>query len=187
VVELVRRLYRGFELSGSYTFSRARGDAEDFDLELGDDETVREEERGYLGYDQRHVVKFSGTTVTPWGVRLGGTVRWESGLPYSLLERLPSMDALPPHYNRFGSPEPRIRTRYVTRQRNDQRNESHWTFDAKVQKDLVLSGDVHLSLSAEVFNIMNDDAMTIFDHTNGHQEAVRRFGRQYQMGMRLAF
>ena len=187
VLELDRRFYRGWDLNASYTWSRAVGDAEDFQLILGDDRTTLDDERGSLSYDQRHVVKLNATTVTPWGFRLGGTVTWESGLPYSMLVRQLSADSQPPQYLGFGAPEPRVRLHYVTHQRNDQRNEPFWTFNVKVQKEMSLRKGRNLSVTAEIFNLLNNDSLRIFNQTNDTTSAVRRFGRQFQVGMRLAF
>jgi len=53
---------------------------------------------------------------------------------------------------------------------------------------------MNLQLTAEIFNLLNDNAYIIYDpflsygqQLNGANDAYRRFGRQYQIGMRLAF
>jgi len=76
VLELVRRQYRSWQMNASYTWSEAIGDAEDFDQLLGNERTLFEDERGLLSWDQRHAFKVSAITITPWGFRLGGVVRW---------------------------------------------------------------------------------------------------------------
>ena len=48
-------------------------------------------------------------------------------------------------------------------------------------------GKENLQLSAEIFNLLNDDTLTILSETDGNNAAVRRFGRQFQVGLRLAF
>ena len=40
IFEVVRRQFRGWELQGSYTWSRAKGDAEDYDLLLGNEQSL---------------------------------------------------------------------------------------------------------------------------------------------------
>lgn len=194
-IELVvdRRQYKNWQLQGSYTYSRALGDAEDYRLQLGDDRSTLDDERGYLSYDQRHVVKVNATTQTPWGFRLGGAITWQSGLPFSILRLDPSFNQMPPFFN-FGTPDQQIRTRYVTGRRNDQRNPSYWNFDVRFAKEINLPGGKNLQLTAEVFNLLNDGTLIIWNpfigygrQINGRNEATRRFGRQFQVGFRLAF
>lgn len=194
-IELVvdRRQYKNWQLQGSYTYSRALGQAEDYRLQVGDDRSTLEDERGYLSYDQRHVVKVNATTQTPWGFRLGGAITWQSGLPFSILRLDPSFNQIPPFFN-FGTPDQQIRTRYVTHRRNDQRNQSYWNFDVRFAKEYNLPGGRNLQLTAEIFNLLNDGTLIIWNpfiqygrQINGRNEAFTRFGRQFQMGLRLAF
>ena len=53
---------------------------------------------------------------------------------------------------------------------------------------------INLQVSAEVFNLLNDGTYQIFDplrksgrQINGNNIAVRRFGRQWQIGAKIAF
>jgi hypothetical protein len=195
VLELIRRQYRNWEMRASYTWSEALGDGEDFGQSLGDDLSLVQDEKGYQSYDQRHVVKLNATTITPWGFRLGGAISWQSGLPYSIVERRPAWDAVPPHYQSLGAGgSARSRTVYPTGQRNDQRNDSYWNVDVKVSKEFNLANRVNLQVSAEIFNLLNDGTYMIYDplsqsgaQVNGINGAVRRFGRRWQIGMKLAF
>jgi hypothetical protein len=153
-----------------------------------------EDERGYLSYDQRHVVKVNATTLTPWGVRLGTRVNWESGLPYSILRRDFSYSTTPPVYAGLAPPDSPVRTRYATGQRNDHRNRPFWNVDVKASKEFSLPKGMNMQLSAEIFNLLNDDTYTVYNNAqnlgqqvNGRNEAYRRFGRTFQLGMRLSF
>ena len=188
VLELTRRQYRGWQLNGSYTWSEAIGDAEDFNQVLGNDRSLILEERGFLSYDQRHAVKVNATTVLPWagGVRLGVAASWQSGLPYSSSSLEPLFDAQIPFGN-LGLPEPRSRTLYVDGQRNDRRNESWWNVDLHVAKELSSKGGLDMRLSADVLNVLNDDSLRINETLNGRIGAQRRFGRQFQVGFRMLF
>ncbi len=194
VLELVRRQYRNWELQGSYTFSRAIGNGEDYNQGLGNDRTLIEDERGYQAYDQRHVVKLSATTVTPWGVRLGGTLGWESGLPYSILVRDVSYDAIsPPLFGLGAEGAARPRTSYPTGQRNSERNPAVWDLNLRLSKEF-RAGSTNGQVSVEVFNVLNDGTYQVYSpfqesgqQLNGNNEAVRRFGRSWQLGVRLAF
>jgi hypothetical protein len=56
-------------------------------------------------------------------------------------------------------------------------NEFECTFSRKVQ----------LQPSGEVFNLLNDDTLIIEDRINSVMGGVRRFGRRWQLGMRVGF
>jgi hypothetical protein len=194
VLELIRRQYRSWEMQASYTWSKATGDGEDFNQALGDDRSLLQDEKGYQSYDQRHVVKVNATTITPWGFRLGGAVTWNSGLPYSLLTQQLSFDSVSPLYLSFGSGNSaRVRQQYKTHQRNDQRNDSFWNFDLKFTKEMNLGRGLNLQVSAEVFNLLNDGTFIIYNdfsggrQINGRNDGYFRFGRQWQVGFKMAF
>jgi len=195
VIELVRRQYRNWQLQTSYTYSEAIGDGEDFNQALGDDRTLVEDERGYQAYDQRHVIELGATTVTPWGVRFGGTMTWQSGLPYSILQREIAFDAIAPVFQGLGAEGAgRPRTTYLTGQRNSERNVSWWNFDVRVSKEFRLGRGINGQASIEVFNLLNDGTYQVFSpfadsgqQVNGNNDALSRFGRSWQLGLRLAF
>jgi hypothetical protein len=193
-LEFVRRQYKNWQMEASYTWSKATGDAEDFNLALGDDRSTLQDEKGYLSFDRRHSVKLNATCLTPWGFRLGGTAQWESGLPYSILQRRASDSNSMPVYGAFAQSFTTQRILYVTHQRNDQRNVSAWNFDVKVTKEINLPKGMNLQLTADIFNLLNQDTYNVYNtftksgqQINGTNDATRRFGRQYQVGMRLAF
>ncbi len=198
---LTRRQYRSWEMNASYTYSEAEGDGEDFFQVIGDDPSLRDNQFGYQSYDQRHVVKMNATTITPWGVRLGSAVTWQSGLPYSLLQETFSRDILPPVFTGAVGFGERSRTRQSYRdlggnpvERNSARNKSYWNVDLKATKELTLGKGLNMQLSAEIFNLLNDGTYTVYNtfaeagqQVNGNNEAFRRFGRRWQLGVRLAF
>jgi hypothetical protein len=116
-------------------------------------------------------------------------VRYETSVPYSYLETatvpwtpLP----IPPPATLFGSFMGREGIDFPTGTRNDGRSPAFWTFDARFSKEWLLGG-AFLQLSADVFNLMNDDRVLILDVTEGNPNTVQRFGRRWQLGMRLAF
>jgi hypothetical protein len=187
VLELVRRQYRNWQMNASYTWSEAKGNAEDFDQDLGNERNRVEDEYGYLAYDQRHVVRFSAVTLTPWGFRVGGTLRWESGLPYSELESRLTAFNVPLDYGSLGDRDLRSRLRYPTGQRNDQRNASHWTLDLRVAKEFRVGRRAQFQLSAEVFNLLDDRTLRLEDITNGLASGERYRGRSWQLGLRVGF
>jgi hypothetical protein len=192
-VEFVRRQYKNWQMEASYTLSKATGNGEDYNLILGDDRSTLQDEAGYQSYDVRHAFKWNATAIVPGGLRLGGTVQWQSGLPYSLLLRNTSAASSSPEYP-LGHVFYGVRTVYTTHQRNDQRNAAAWNFDAKIAKELNLSRGMNLQLTGEIFNLFGENTYTVYNpftktgqQVNGTNDAYRRFGRQYQLGMRLAF
>ena len=194
VVQVTRRHYRGWEAQASYTWSMARGDGEDFAQVFGNDAAIRDDEVGFQSTDQRHVFKAVLTRVTPWGVRLGGTVVWQSGLPYSRIRQTLSYDTIPPVLGDFGGVEGRVRLQYPTGVRNDQRNVSYWDFNLKAAREFRPSRGVSLQTSLEVFNLLNEGTYIIYNagpglgaQVNGRNSAYRRFGRRYQLGLKVSF
>ena len=82
----------------------------------------------------------------------------------------------------------------MTGSRNDQRNPSVWNVDIKFTKEMNLPQGMNLQLSMEVFNLLNDGTYYIYNpflelgrQVNGRNEALRRFGRQFQVQMKLTF
>ena len=187
ILEFTRRQYRGWEMNTSYTWSEVVGDAEDFNQLLGNNRDLRDTERSYLSYDQRHVFRLIASAIIPGGVRLATVTRWESGLPYSNVSSRPFQFQTPAEYGTVGTPTRQIRFVYPSGKRNDQRNASFWTFDARISKNFTLGRKMNLELSAEVFNLLNDDRLLERDRVNGRLDATRRFGRRYQLGFRLGF
>jgi hypothetical protein len=193
-LEFVRRQYKNWQMEASYTLSRAIGDSEDFSLLLGNDRSTLEQERGFLSFDKTHSVKVNATCITPWGFRLGGAVRWESGLPYSIVVRNSSTSEVMPLYDDFNPKFLSQRTSYPTHQRNDQRNSSAWNFDVNLVKELNLPKGMNLQIQAKIFNLLGEDTYIVYNNdtklgeqVNGTDDATRRFGRRYEIGMRLAF
>ncbi len=186
VLQLTRRFSRGWEMQGNYTWSRALGEAEQFDQLVGDDAARLGEERGFLGYDQRHVVKVAASLEAPRHWRLGTAVRWESGVPYSVLESVQSYYGSAPEYG-IEFPQPLLRERYVSGKRNDQRNPAYWTFDVRAAREFPLDKGRTFGLTLEGFNLLNDDTLQIVNMRNNVATTVRRFGRRLQVGLRYAF
>jgi hypothetical protein len=195
-VRLVRRQYRSWEGHLSYTWSEAIGDGEDYDQALGDDPSLDDVVFGYQSYDIRHSVKMDATTITPWGIRLGTFVTWQSGLPYSLIYQQTYLDAVPPSLlesGPFSSAGSRVRQWYPTGERNDQRNSSVWNVNLKVSKELALSRGMNMQVSAEIFNLLDDGTYVVWnpDSEQGVQvngidvSSYRNFGRRWQLGMKL--
>ena len=187
VVEVVRRQYRNWQMNLSYTFSKATGDAEDFDQLLGNERNLVEDEAGFLSFDQRHVAQLSAITLTPWGIRLGGTIRWESGLPFSDLVSKSTIFGRTPELLNLALLDQKFRLRFTRNQRNDQRNPSFWTVDMRLAKEFKPSQGTLMQLTVEVFNLLGDDTVRLEDRIQNVNAGTRRFGRQWQLGLRFTF
>lgn len=184
--EMKRRLHRNWELEGSYVWSKAVGQAEEYQSSLGDDPTTVQDEKGFLAFDQRHFVKVNLRTQLPlWNVRLSTAFNWQSGLPYSIVEQQVSFDGV----RKFGPNSityPQIRTTFPTHQRNDQRNDGYWLFDMGARKDFTV-GKLNLETSLDIFNVLNNTPVIIDEVRNLTVIARRHVGRQYQIGAKVTF
>lgn len=186
VLELVRRLYRNWQMAMSYTWSEAVGDAEDFNQVLGNERNLFDQQRGFLAFDQTHVFKLNTMTTIHDGVQFGAVLRWESGLPYSVLQSQPTLWSVPPLYQGFGDISRDFRFRYPSGQRNDERNRAYWTLDLRLAKEFSMDRAT-LGLTLEAFNVLDDETRVIEDSIDLTLGGTRRFGRQFQVGMKVGF
>jgi hypothetical protein len=204
-IELVKRLSRRWEMQGSYAYSRAVGDAEDFQSRLGNDPSTVESEFGYLDYDQRHVVKLNASLFLPGDWQMGWTAAWGSGLPYSVVSRFFALDNVDFQQFRtlFGYTVPgQVRPVFLAEQRNAHRNDSTLTIGARARKSFVI-GKNTAGLFLEVFNLLNSDDLRVLTYepvppdlassVDGSQQGplqingLRQFGRRFQVGFQIDF
>ncbi len=207
---LKRRLARRWQMQASYTYSRAQGDAEDFQSRLGNDPSTVEWESGYLDYDQRHVVKLNAAVFLAHDWQVGTSMSWGSGLPYSIISRFFAQDDIgyEQFRTRYGytASEPGVGLRFVPLRRNSERNDPVLNVDLQARKNIVI-GRRSTSLSLEVFNLLNTDDLRIKTYEPNPLAAVggsggsasltprgplqidgeRRFGRRFQVGFRIEF
>jgi len=184
---LTRRLRRNWQFEASYTWSEAIGNAEEFNSALGDDPSQVALEEGFLEFDQRHVAKFNAVANLPKEFSLGGSVQYESGLPFSVVRRELVSD-------RLGNDT--FRTIFPTGSRNDQRNAGYWTFNVNLKKGLTI-GRVKTVASFDIFDLLNSDNLRIYNLNLANQvglqisdpvdPATRRFGRRFQIGIEMHF
>lgn len=194
-------------MQGSYTYSRAVGAAEDFQSRLGNDPSTTESEFGYLDYDQRHVVKVHAMTFLPRDWQVGASAAWSSGLPYSVISRFFASDNADYQQfrTRFGYTlvESGISPRFVPVRRNSGRNEAILDLNLRARKALVI-GRTSAALFLEVFNLLNTDDLRVYTYEPTPDvasitldtptprgalqiDAVRRFGRRFQVGLQIEF
>jgi hypothetical protein len=205
-IELVKRLSRRWELQSSYTYSRALGDAEDYQSRLGNDPSTLESEYGYLDFDQRHVVKLNSTMFLPRDWQVGVAASWSSGLPYSIVSRFYALDNVryQQFRTRYGYTDTEgTRRRFVPLSRNSERNNAVYDLNLRAKKSFVM-GRTSAALFLEVFNVLNSDDLRIFAYDPNRRgetisgsstiaasalqlDAERRFGRRFQVGVQLDF
>lgn len=204
-LEVHRRLYHDWEIQGSYVYSKATGDAEDYNQTLGNDPGLTGDERGYLDYDQRHVVKLNTRVVVPrWNMRFSSVAQWATGRPYSKVFE----EFIPDVYRQYGNTyigygQTRIiyptNSRHPVSARNDRRNDSALNLDFGLRKDFAI-GKSSVEISVDVFNALNDRSRniqevrgTIVPYGLGgfkaHSEVIETQspGRQFQVGAKLAY
>ncbi|HZN04154.1 MAG TPA: TonB-dependent receptor [Candidatus Polarisedimenticolia bacterium] len=204
-IELRRRMRRRWELQGSYVYSRAQGNAEDFQSKVGNDPSVTESEYGYLAYDQRHVVKINAAVFLPKDVQLGIVTSWASGPPYSVIARFFAFDNT--GYLQFRTLFGYTKVedgafRFVPLPRNSERNDAVLNVNLALRKSFVIGRNL-AGVSLEVDNLLNSDDLRVitYEPVNGsgydlgglspvtplQLDATRRFGRRFQIGFQFAF
>ncbi|HKB08745.1 MAG TPA: hypothetical protein VKF61_10745, partial [Candidatus Polarisedimenticolia bacterium] len=194
-VELVKRLSRKWQLQASYAYSRATGAAEEYLSGLGDDPSTVQDEFGYLDYDQRHVLKLNAAAYLPRDWQLGTIMMWESGLPYSIVDRFVAGDNL--DYIQFRTSYgyvPDDNSGYVSVRRNSERNRPTLNINLRAQKAFVM-GRLNSKLFVSVDNLLNSDDLRIFSLDRGADnraasvqiDSERRFGRRYELGFQIEF
>ncbi|HUD73190.1 MAG TPA: hypothetical protein VMQ62_14615, partial [Dongiaceae bacterium] len=205
-VELRKRMSRRWQMQASYAYSRAQGDAEDFQSRLGNDPSTVESESGYLDFDQRHVVKVNGITYLPRDWTLGMAATWSSGLPYSVVSRFFALDntGYQQYRTRFGRTVADGDTVvFAGEPRNAHRNGSVLDLNVRTSKNFVIGRNAG-AVFLEVFDLLNTDDLRIysvdpsraagFDPGAGaafsgplQLDATRQFGRRFQVGFQIAF
>ena len=195
-VQLTRRLSRKWQMDASYTYSRAVGNAESFDSELGNDPSTTDLEFGYLGYDMRHQVKINAVAFLPRDWQLGGVLSWHSGLPYSVISRVRAFDNFDYLQDRtvFGYVrQPRGQEpAFVPMRRNSERNDAVYNINLRASKAFVL-GRLSSRLFMTVDNLLNSDDLTIKTENRNSPDAAlqleseRRFGRKFEVGFQIEF
>jgi hypothetical protein len=210
-IELVRRLKRKWEMEASYTYSKAEGQAESALSNLGDDAALAEWEKGYLDYDQRHVIKLNAVTFLPGDWRLGGTASWESGLPYSQVIYYSDADDGGYIQQRLFFGQMQASGFEFTRGgRNTRRNHARYLFNTRLMKSFVIK-KASASAFFEIYNLLNTDDLRVRqmvaippqpkctlpagcagfedDFSPGYTnvDGTRDFGRRFQIGFQVDF
>jgi hypothetical protein len=194
-VQLTRRLSRKWQMDASYTYSRAVGNAESFDSDLGDDPSVTDLEHGYLAYDMRHQVKLNAVVYLPRDWQVGGVLSWHSGLPFSVISKVRAFDNFDYLQDRtmFGYvQEEGGEPVFIPVRRNSERNGAVYNINLRASKAFVL-GRLSSKLFMTADNLLNSDDLTIHtENRNAAEHALqldseRRFGRRFEVGFQIEF
>jgi hypothetical protein len=159
------------------------------------------------------VVKLSAMTFLPGDWQLGLGLTWSSGLPYSIVSRFFAYDNVDYLQYRtvYGYTErivpslenPQGGWRSVPVRRNAVRNRPFYDVNVRAKKALVI-GRTSAAVFLEVYNLLNTDDLRIFTYEPHQQpddfgverpvplgplqlDAVRRFGRRFQVGFQIDF
>ena len=185
-VELHRRLRRNWELSLSYVYSRAEGNAEDYDQTLGNDPGLTDDEYGFLDYDVRHVAKLNARAqLSRWNVRVSGALAYRSGYPYSTQSQLFVRD-VPQRFGTVTIGYGSLRTIYPSGARNDQRNDGAFNVDLGLRKDIAV-GRLDLTMSLDVFNALDERPLVTQQTIGGTASSAYATGRQFQVGAKITY
>ena len=124
----------GFGIAYTMAFSKERGSSFNFDYpNIGAQDFVPN------AGNERHRIVANGIVDLPWGFRLSGLATYSSGLPYFVIDATAGFQ---PGNIRLG---------------HFLEAPSYINIDLRLQKAFRLFNDAELVLSAEVFNILNED------------------------------
>jgi hypothetical protein len=104
-----------------------------------------------------------------------------------VIQTRPTLWSIPPLYLDHGDTSRSFRFRYPSGARNDERNPSYWTVDLRIAREFRLGDRVDLQATLEAFNLLDDQTRIISDRIDETVGGIRRFGRQLQFGVRVAF
>ena len=167
-----------FELTGSYTYAKSRGNIE-YTQNAGSDFDffpVHFENRfGYLSDDRRQRVKVDGFVHLPLDFNIAASAFWSSAFAYSVTQ------AADPYGTQYLEP------------RGDRRANSNYQLDLQVTKGFQL-GPVRAQLIAAAFNVLDTERVTGVcesadcggDIPLGGPTSFQK-PRRFEAGVRLAF
>ena len=177
---LTKALTNNYSFNLNYTFSRNEGTVDNSRAEIfyGQDYFGNPNyfinRDGSLGLERPHALKFTGSAFLPYGFSVSTYFRFLSGRPFYNTVSLGGSELLS--------------------ELNDgsQRMPSQFLWDIRIQKEFTLMDRYRLTLISDIFNILNDDALTSYISTNIDSENYLKPGsivnaRFFQVGARLTF
>jgi Carboxypeptidase regulatory-like domain len=162
---LTRRSSARYEIRTLYTYSKARGDVDNFRLtesfvpgqaEIDGD---RSYQQGPSANDTPHNLTVSGYVRIPWGINVGGILTSRAGFPYTGVVGIDA-DGDGVSGGAFGD-------RPAALTRNSFRYPSVTTLDLSISKQLTIAGSNRVEFRGEVFNALSAKAVTGVNNTIG--------------------
>jgi hypothetical protein len=162
---VVRRASSRYELRVNYTYSKARGDVDNFRLtesfvpgqtEVDGD---RSYQQGPSAQDSPHNLTASGYIRIPYGINVGAILSSRSGFPYTGVVGIDA-DGDGVTGGAFGD-------RPAALTRNSFRLPSLTTLDVSASKQFTITGSNRIEIRAEVFNATNNKAVTNVNNVIG--------------------
>jgi hypothetical protein len=162
---LTRRASSLYEARINYTYSKARGDVDNFRLTesfvpgLTDLDGDRSYQQGPSAQDAPHLLTISGYLRAPFGISVGAILSSRSGFPYTGVVGIDA-DGDGVTGGAFGD-------RPAALTRNSFRYPSLTTLDVSASKQVTIAGAHRVELRAEVFNATSRKAITGVNNTIG--------------------
>ncbi len=176
ILRLTKRWSRNWNMLASYTYSSMnsfKGDPSDQATGLMDNPNADIYAWGPLFYSRPHLLKFAGSYQFPYGINLGGFVRYQSGAPWT-------RQAIAEDLTQGG-----VTVRVEPR--GSQRLDGVFTVDLRLSKVFRLPKG-NLEAMWDVFNLFNANTVTDIGTTIGETEGrpydilpprIMRFGIKY--------
>ena len=163
---VTRRASSRYEVRVLYTYSKARGDVDNFRLteSFVPGQTTIDGDRSYQqgpsANDTPHNLTASGYFRAPWGINLGGILTSRAGFPYTGVVGIDADGDGVSSGGPFGD-------RPAALTRNSFRLPSVTALDLSASKQFTIAGSNRIELRAEVFNALNAKAVTGVNNTIG--------------------
>ncbi len=164
---VTRRASSLYEVRMTYTYSKARGDVDNFRLNESfvpgqtDIDGDRSYQQGPSAQDAPHNLTVSGYLRAPFGINVGAILSTRSGLPYT---GIVGIDA---DGDGVSSPTAAFGDRPAALTRNSFRFPRLTTLDVSASKQISLAGSNRIELRAEIFNATNNKAATNVNNVIG--------------------
>jgi hypothetical protein len=179
VFEVKKRMSDNYSLRASYTYSRGVTNnlSQDYGVIQGFSGYSNPNDwinsRGLSAIDRPHAFKIGGTYIAPFDIYISPVVTWYSGQPYAI----------------YFSPDEDVRMK--TRD-GAERFDNEFNIDLRVEKVFNLYKKYRVGVMFDIFNVMNDDAVTGYRTTNVDSSSFRVpdsivRSRYYQVGVRFMF
>lgn len=170
LISMQKRMSEKWMMNGSLTISRARGfhagsglgPADDQDssffpaanAKFGEDPNDFINADGLLNGDRTYIVKVQGSYQLPWDLKFSGNYSYLTGRPYAAQAEVPiCSDELTTGCLNQGT------HKIFTEQRDGSRRTPNVSIlDVRVEKAILFGKSANLTLSADIFNILNSGA-----------------------------